>query len=210
MIPPPSRRFLRVFQRLRLSVTQFLPHHPYLSSIIPRYHRTCLRRDNVSIKAFTDLEPSISESFHKLRVFHRPKALCGKLYPFWSMALSSAVLSTRLLSRLSSRLTSRLPSSSGLSTWLTGKTAGSADKCRSVSGRQPYIVQYTHDHMRTSRWIDNRWLSTAHGAGVYRKLAMSCSCACVCVGQSTVDLHFCQCYLDNGESSNGLQFENYM
>ena len=28
----------------------------------------------VVAKASTDLEPSISQSFHKLRVFHRPKA----------------------------------------------------------------------------------------------------------------------------------------
>ena len=46
IIPPPSFRFFRVFQRLRLSVTQFLPHLPYLSSIFPKYLRTFLRRDS--------------------------------------------------------------------------------------------------------------------------------------------------------------------
>ena len=33
-------------------------------------------------KASTDIEPSISQSFHKLRVFHRPEASRGKLYSF--------------------------------------------------------------------------------------------------------------------------------
>jgi hypothetical protein len=45
IIPPPSRRFLRVFQRLPLSVAQFLQHHQESSSIIPKYFRTFLRRD---------------------------------------------------------------------------------------------------------------------------------------------------------------------
>jgi len=43
---------------------------------IGRYHSLNL----VLAKASTDLEPSISQFFHKLRVFHRPKASCGKLY----------------------------------------------------------------------------------------------------------------------------------
>jgi hypothetical protein len=34
----------------------------------------------VLAKASTGLEPSISQSFHKLRVFHRPKASRWKLH----------------------------------------------------------------------------------------------------------------------------------
>ena len=36
-IPPPSCRILRVSQCLCLSVTQFLPHHPWIPIIIPKY-----------------------------------------------------------------------------------------------------------------------------------------------------------------------------
>jgi hypothetical protein len=45
-IPPPSCRFFLVSQWLRLSVTQFLPHHLRVSAIIPKYLHTCLRRYN--------------------------------------------------------------------------------------------------------------------------------------------------------------------
>jgi len=38
-------------------------------------------------KASTDLEPSISLNFHKLRVFHRPKATRKKLYTFQTCSL---------------------------------------------------------------------------------------------------------------------------
>jgi len=37
IIPPPSHCFLRVFQRLHLSITQFLPHHPNLSILSSKY-----------------------------------------------------------------------------------------------------------------------------------------------------------------------------
>jgi len=89
-------------------------------------------------KASTDLEASISQSFHKLRVCHRPKASSGgKLYSSRSAALSSRLpsrlssrLLSRLLSRLSSRLSSRLPSGLSAIVYSTGiaaKNAGSED-----------------------------------------------------------------------------------
>jgi len=43
-------------------------------------------------KASTSPEPSISQSFHKLRVLHWPTAFRGKLYFFRSAALSTAAL----------------------------------------------------------------------------------------------------------------------
>jgi hypothetical protein len=49
-------------------------------------------------KASTDLECSISQSFHKLRVFHRIKASCGNL-----CSSQCEALSRRLSNRLSSR-----------------------------------------------------------------------------------------------------------
>jgi hypothetical protein len=45
-----------------------------------------------------------TSSFHKLRVFHRPKASRGKRYSSRSAALTSAALSSRFSSRLSSGL----------------------------------------------------------------------------------------------------------
>jgi hypothetical protein len=45
IITPPSRRFLRVSQCLRLSVTQFLPHHRERPPTIPKYLCTFQRRD---------------------------------------------------------------------------------------------------------------------------------------------------------------------
>jgi hypothetical protein len=59
---------------------------------------------NVNVKVSTDLKPSIGQSFHKLRVFHRPKASRGKRYSSRSAALTSAALSSRFSSRLSSGL----------------------------------------------------------------------------------------------------------
>jgi len=44
-MPPHSYRFLRVFQRLRPSVTQFLQHHQESPSIIPQYSCTYLHCD---------------------------------------------------------------------------------------------------------------------------------------------------------------------
>jgi hypothetical protein len=93
---------------------------------------------NVSIEASTDLEPSISQSFLKLRVFHRRKASRGKLYSSRCEALSRR-LSSRLSKKLSSRLSSRL-SAIVYSTGIAAKSAGSEDWYRSISGRQPYIV----------------------------------------------------------------------
>jgi len=62
------------------------------------------------------------QSFHTLKVFHRPKASHGKLYSSRSVALSNTALSSRLSnglsSRLSSRLSSKLSSTSGLSSGL--------------------------------------------------------------------------------------------
>jgi len=67
---------------------------------------------NVNVKVSTDLKPSIGQSFHKLRVFHRPKASRGKRYSSRSAALSSAALSSVALS-------SGLSSASGLSSVLS-------------------------------------------------------------------------------------------
>jgi hypothetical protein len=61
IILPPSRRFLRVSQRLRFSVTQFLPHHRENPFIIPKDLRISQRRD-------TDEEAeNIAQSWHLSR-----------------------------------------------------------------------------------------------------------------------------------------------
>ena len=79
IIPPPSRCFLRVFQRLRLSVIQFLPHLPYLSSIIPKYLRTFLHRDRRNRNGGTQPTTSVRERWStgrlncRLRLLGSPK-----------------------------------------------------------------------------------------------------------------------------------------
>jgi len=120
-------------------------------------------------QASIDWEPSVRQSVHELRVFHRRKDSRGKLYSsrsraLWSMALSSTALSRtalssrlssglscRLSSRLSSSLSSRLPRGSGHSSGIAATTAGSKARYWSISGRQPYIVPLAHAYISMNR-----------------------------------------------------------
>jgi len=107
------------------------------------------------------------QSFIRMRWFYEPKlaqtqsslsgkASCGKPYSSRSVALPRAALSSSLSGRLSSRLSRRLSSMlprrlSRSSRLCCGIAVMTADRYGSITGRQPYIVPYTHAHISMNR-----------------------------------------------------------